>query len=181
MIAPILEAVFRKDPLRSQAERLYGAISEAARAPALFTAAGVADTPEGRFEMLALHMFIAIDRLRRPPASNGRLIRLLQEVFFRRLDDALREMGVGDLSVGRRMRTLAESFYGRVAAYGRGVAGGELEAAIARNVFASADARRGAALAAYLRASSAALAEIADADLAESFANLPVFRLRSAP
>ena len=161
MFAPALKSVFRKDRVRSQAETLYAALAEQSRAPEFYAAGGVPDTPEGRFDLLALHMVLIIDRLRPEAPETDRLVRLVQEVFFERLDSALREMGVGDLSVGRKIRALAEAFYGRYAAYAAGLkdAGAGLEAALARNVFGSADAETAEHLAAYVRAARSHLAE----------------------
>ncbi len=110
--------------------------------------------------MLTLHMFLAIDRLRRDASDHDRLIRRLQEVFFEHLDAALREMGVGDLSVGRKIRGLAEAFYGRISAYERAIAAedGTLAAALARNVIGSEDPKKGAPLAVYMITARGALA-----------------------
>lgn len=167
----MLKALFRKDPVRSQAETLFAAVTEQARAPEFYAGAGVPDTPEGRFELLAVHMFLAVHRLRREAPASDRLVEALQEVFFRRLDHALREMGVGDLSVGRKIRAFAESFYGRYRAYEEGLASPPLlDAAIARNIFESHDAARGAPLADYVRAATEALA--ASPELARGMADL---------
>lgn len=142
---------FRKDQTQSQAETLFEALNEAARAPALFAAAGAPDTVDGRFEVLGLHVFLAMRRLKRDAPASDRLSAALQEVFFRRLDDALREIGVGDLSIGRKIRGLAEAFYGRASAYDKAFGAGPeaLAAALARNVFESADASRAGLLADY--------------------------------
>lgn len=180
MIAPILRSVFRKDRARSQAETLYAALAEQARAPEFFAgAAGDAqsaapDTPEGRFDVLSLHMVLVMRRLRSDAPARDRLTRFLQEVFFERLDSALREMGVGDLVVGRKIRTLAESFYGRVAAYELGFREdtGALEAALARNILTSNDAAKASALAAYARAADALLAATAIDDLPTAIGRL---------
>lgn len=174
MIAPVLKSVFRKDRVRSQAETIHEALAGQARAPGFYTSAGAPDTPEGRFDMLALHMFLAIDRLRREAPDTDRLVRLLQEVFFERLDAALREMGVGDLSVGRKIRALAEAFYGRYSAYERGVAdkARALEEAIARNVLATDDADRAAPLANYVREARAKLADVPIDSLDAAIADL---------
>jgi cytochrome b pre-mRNA-processing protein 3 len=133
---------FRKDQTQSQAETLFEALNEAARSPALYADAGAPDTVEGRFEVLGLHVFLALRRLKRDAPASDRLSVALQEIFFRRLDDALREIGVGDLSIGRKIRGLAEAFYGRAAAYEKAFGEGQeaLAAALARNVFESADA-----------------------------------------
>ena len=159
MFSPALKNVFRKDRVRSQAETLYAALAGQSRAPEFYAVAGVPDTPEGRFDLLAAHMFLVIDRLRRESPETDRLVRLVQEVFFERLDAALREMGVGDLSVGRKIRALSEAFYGRYSAYETGVRNndGALGAALARNVLGSGDAEQAEPLAAYVRAARSSL------------------------
>lgn len=157
-----------------EAERLYGPIAEQARAAEFHLAGGVPDTAEGRFELLALHMTLAISRLKSEEPRPDRLIRRLQEVFFERLDSGLREMGVGDLVVGRKIRALAEAFYGRLLAYERGLAeeGDALEDALARNVLNVTDGARARALAAYARAAHALLASAAAEELAFAFAKM---------
>lgn len=170
----MIASIFRKDRAQSQAETLYAALAGQARAPEFYAIAGAPDTPEGRFDMLALHMFLAIDRLRGEGAKEGRLIRRLQEIFFESLDGALREMGVGDLSVGRKIRGLAEAFYGRFSAYERAIGEAEeaLEAALSRNVIGTEDASAGRMLARYVRGARAALEETPADDLASAFARL---------
>lgn len=174
MTASILRTVFRKDRTRSQAETIHAALAEQARAPEFFESGGAPDSPEGRFDVLTLHLFFAIDRLRRDSPQPDRLIRLLQEVFFERLDSALREMGVGDLSVGRKVRTLAEAFYGRCAAYEKAAGDSHeaLAAALARNIIGADDAKAGDALAEYFRAARDELEKTPSDDLAPAFARL---------
>jgi cytochrome b pre-mRNA-processing protein 3 len=170
----VIAALFRKDRGQCQAETLYAATAGQARAPEFFTCAGARDTAEGRFDVLALHMFLAIDRLKKDGPVTNRQIRLLQEVFFQSLEYALREMGVGDLSVGRKIRGLAEAFYGRVAAYERALAAdrSEFEAALARNILACEDRRRAAGLANYVAAARAALAAVPAEQLPGKFSDL---------
>ena len=95
---------------------------------------GVPDTLDGRFDMISLHAFLVLDRLK---GTEQAFRQGLVDEFFADMDRSLREMGVGDLSVGKKVRKMAEVFYGRVAAYDQALAGpdGALEAAIARNVF----------------------------------------------
>jgi cytochrome b pre-mRNA-processing protein 3 len=142
---------------------LYGAIVAQARSPAFYTLYGVADTVEGRFEMIVLHLVLVLARLGRSDGSDPKRGRhpagqLLFDVFCRDLDDNLREMGVGDLAVPRKMRGFAEAFYGRQAAYKAALdADGdrELELAIARNILgiSGVDARA-SRLARYARAAA---------------------------
>ena len=135
---------------------LYGALVDQARSPVFYTDMGVPDTAEGRFEMVALHVHLALRRLRAGGEAGKELGQELFDVLFDDMDQTLREMGVGDLSVGKKIKALASSFYGRMQAYDEGMAdgdGGKLEAALKRNVIldtADADANA-AALAAYVR------------------------------
>lgn len=116
-------------------ERLaYEAIVAAARHPRFYAEWGVPDTVDGRFDMIILHMFLALDRLK---GTEDRFRQQLVDGFFSDMDRSLREMGVGDLAVGKKVRKMAESFYGRIAAYDQALRtdSGALETAISRNVF----------------------------------------------
>ena len=152
--------LFRRKQSNAIVERLYSQIVAAARQPAFFQSAiGVSDTVEGRFELLALQAILVLRRLSALPAPAPDLAQDLADRIFQGFDAALREMGVGDLGVPKRMKKLAEDFGGRSAAYTRALDGAEpLDAAIARNVFASADPQRGAALARWASAADSALA-----------------------
>jgi cytochrome b pre-mRNA-processing protein 3 len=97
--------------------RLYAAAAAHARQPALYRDGGVADTPEGRFEAYTLHVVLLLHRLKGQGPEAAEVAQALFDAFVKALDDALREMGVGDLSVGKKMRKLGEAFYGRVKAY----------------------------------------------------------------
>jgi cytochrome b pre-mRNA-processing protein 3 len=171
---PMIARWFRKDQTQSQAETLFEALNEQARRPEFFEHFEVPDTVEGRFEILALHVFLAIRRLKRDAPASDRLSKALQEAFFRRLDHALRELGVGDLSIGRKIRGLAEAFYGRASAYERAIGEGDaaLAAALARNVHESADAARGRLLADYVMKADLQLAGRPGDDLAGAIAEL---------
>jgi cytochrome b pre-mRNA-processing protein 3 len=151
---------------------LYGAIVAQARSPAFYTDYGVPDTVEGRFELLVLHMVLVLRRLGREAGTapgQGRAGRpagqeMGQELFdrfCRDLDHNLREMGVGDLAVPKRMRGFAEAFYGRQAVYTAALGAAdahELEKALARNIFAeSAADERAVRLARYVRAAASTL------------------------
>ena len=111
---------------------------------------------EGRFDLIVLHLVLVLARLERDGNAGRGLGQELFDVFCRDLDGNLREMGVGDLAVPKHMRRFGEAFYGRQAAYLAAFAApgdGELEKALARNIFRGADGARGAArLARYARA-----------------------------
>lgn len=114
----------------------YGRIVEAARAPVFFARWGVPDTVDGRFETLALHGFLVLNRLKSEPAAKG-FAQDLFDAMFADLDRSVREMGATDLGVGRYVKEMARGFYGRIAAYEAGLAAadGALEAALTRNLY----------------------------------------------
>lgn len=117
---------------------LYGAAVAAAREPFLYTDLGVPDTLDGRFDMVSLHTFLLIQRLKREPAPGPALAQAVFDAMFSDMDVNLREMGVGDLSVGRKVRVMWEAFHGRAAAYAAAMNAGDtaaLEAALDRNVW----------------------------------------------
>jgi cytochrome b pre-mRNA-processing protein 3 len=117
---------------------LYGAAVAAAREPYLYTALGVPDTLDGRFDMVSLYTFLLIQRLKREPAPGPALAQAVFDAMFSDMDINLREMGVGDLSVGRKVRVMWEAFHGRAAAYAAAINAGDtsaLEAALVRNVW----------------------------------------------
>jgi cytochrome b pre-mRNA-processing protein 3 len=153
--------IFRKDPLQAAAAQLYDAAVAQARQPALYAEGGVPDTLDGRFEMLALHVFLVMHRLK-DHGEAAALSQRLAEALFDDLDANLREMGAGDLGVGPRVKRMARGFYGRAAAYEAGLAGapGVLEDAVRRNVYGTAAPPAGAVerMAAYARSAAAALA-----------------------
>jgi cytochrome b pre-mRNA-processing protein 3 len=104
---------------RRTAEELYGAIVTQARHPAFFAAMGVEDTPEGRVGTIILHVYLVLDRLSQEGAAGRSLGRSLAEAFVTDIDDCLREMGVGDLSVPKQVKRLAAALYERSHAYRR--------------------------------------------------------------
>ncbi len=142
-------------------ERLYGEIVAAARRPAFYGPPyRVADTLEGRFELLTLHAFLVLRRLSALPAPAPDLGQDLTNRIFQGFDAALREMGVGDLTVPKRIKVLAENFGGRVAAYRAAIGDrAALEAALARNVYGADEPGAATALAAYVRGAAAGMDE----------------------
>ncbi len=162
-------ATFRRGRNTHIIQDLYGAVVAQARLPAFYIFYGVEDTVDGRFELIVLHLVLLLRRLSRPEAGTASprhaldpaLGQPLFDTFCRDLDDNLREMGVGDLAVPRRMRRFGEAFYGRQAAYEAAFAAAdehELEKALARNIFGLTDVdERAARLARYARAAAAQL------------------------
>jgi cytochrome b pre-mRNA-processing protein 3 len=143
-------------------ERLYQAIVAQARAPAFYARLGVPDTLDGRFDMIALHVFLALRRLKSEGEAGRGLAQALCDRFFADLDRSLREMGAGDLGVGRRVKAMAQAFYGRVAAYEAALSGDEaaLVEALERNLFGTVTpgSEPISAMAHYVRREAAALA-----------------------
>ncbi len=150
--------LFRPSPPVRNIRDLYGAIVAQARLPVFYSGYGVPDTVEGRFDLIVLHLVLVLARIGQPDGRDAARVigQKLFDEFCRDLDDNLREMGVGDLTVPKKMRNFAEAFYGRQAAYLAALAAAdprELENALARNIFDGAAAGGGPArLSAYVRA-----------------------------
>jgi cytochrome b pre-mRNA-processing protein 3 len=147
--------LFRRNPLREAAELAYRRVVEQARQPGFFAAAGIPDTVDGRFELIALHAFLYLHRLKREQPRAAPLGQFFVDRMFADFDQSLRELGTGDLSVGREVKRMAQAFYGRIDAYERGLAQGDiaLQAALSRNLFGTVTAERASleAMATYLR------------------------------
>ena len=147
--------LFRRASSEAVVQRLYAAVVAASRQPALYADLGVPDTFEGRFESLTLHAALLLRRLQACDPPGPALAQDLTDLVFAHFDRTLREMGVGDTVVPKRMRTLAEAFLGRSRAYEEALRGNAeaLRASLARNVAAS----NSEALAHYVLASVTAL------------------------
>jgi cytochrome b pre-mRNA-processing protein 3 len=161
----IWKRLFDPQPRSEQAWPLYEIIVAQARSPVLYRDYGVPDSVDGRFEAIVLHLVLVLRRLKRDFPAGLELAEALQEVFFTDMDRSLREMGAGDLGVGKRVKKMAEGFMGRLAAYeaaldavaARGTE--DLETVLRRNAFGTLPAEDGdtAALATYVLAQMAAL------------------------
>jgi len=139
----------------------YTQIVAQARQPGFYAELKVPDTVDGRFEMIMLHMILVIDRLRGAPDPASDFSQELFDLFFQDMDSSLREMGVGDLSVPKKVKKMAEAFYGRAASYSEGLRAedaAELGAAVDRNVFAeTSEPVLAGRIAAYIRQAHARL------------------------
>lgn len=128
----------RKKANEAVVSRQYGALTEAARAPALYTHMNVPDTVMGRFEMLCIHMVLYFRRTRGAGEAAERLAQEIVDAFFEDMDHSIRELGVGDMGVPKRMKKLARMFYGRGKTYGEALDRADREAlarALERNIF----------------------------------------------
>ena len=141
---------------------LYEAIVAAARQPKFYTTLGVADTIEGRFDLLILHVYLVVARLKTQAPD---LCQKLMNAFCEDMDGNLREMGVGDLGVGKKVRRMAEALTGRIYAYDHAQSQTELEAALTRNVYHGVENKNVEALAAWVLKSREILGALTLEDL----------------
>jgi cytochrome b pre-mRNA-processing protein 3 len=150
MILPL----FHRSARSATISTLYGTIVAQARLPCFYRDYAVADTINGRFDLLVLHVGLVVDRLEE--AGLRELGQALFDRFCQDMDHNLREMGIGDLSVPKEMQRMGEAFYGRTQAYRTALAAddnGILAEAVARNIYGGSPPLRAAAgrLAAYMR------------------------------
>jgi cytochrome b pre-mRNA-processing protein 3 len=159
----VLTRFFRRSRQQRTVADLYGRLVAQARQPGFFLHAGVPDTIEGRFELIALHGWLVMRRLGREGRDAAELSQALFDYMFADMDTNLREAGVSDLKVGEKVKELARHFYGRVKAYEDGLMPGAAEAvltdALDRNLLGSTlpDPAHVARMAAYVRREAAAL------------------------
>jgi cytochrome b pre-mRNA-processing protein 3 len=135
-------SVFRRRKGSATIDALYGAIVAQARLPSFYLAYGIADSRDGRFDLIVLHQVLLARRLSRDGEAGRALSQDVFDLFCRDMDANLREMGVGDLTVPKEMKRMAEAFYGRAEAYDRALSrpdDTELAAALARNVYGTED------------------------------------------
>lgn len=134
-----LFSLFRRKPHERRGFVLYGQAVAAARDPWFYRRLGVPDTLDGRFDLVGLHAVLLIQRLRTDPDPAGRaLAQAVFDAMFADMDQNLRQMGVGDLSVGKKNRAMWEAFHGRARAYEPALAAGDgaaLGVALLRNIW----------------------------------------------
>lgn len=112
-----LSKLFSKLSYTPPERAVYAQIVAKARQPWLYLNAGVPDTVTGRFDMITLHSFIVMEHLSRQGDKESEFNQLLFDEVFLDMDHSLREMGVGDVSVGKRVRKMSEIFYGACNGY----------------------------------------------------------------
>ncbi|WP_454627658.1 ubiquinol-cytochrome C chaperone family protein [Bradyrhizobium cenepequi] len=154
---------FRKPrlPPRGTIETIYGMIVAQAREPVFYRELAVADTVNGRFDLLLMHLWLVLRRLRAVEGDSG-LSQALFDRFCEDMDDNLREMGVGDLTVPKRMKAFGEAFYGRSVAYDLALTDGHeaLANALCKNIFDGNDIEKARWLATYAERVAAVLDEL---------------------
>ncbi|HWK64933.1 MAG TPA: ubiquinol-cytochrome C chaperone family protein [Rhizobiaceae bacterium] len=158
-------------------DHLYAKIVAAARQPDLYSEWHVPDTPLGRFEMVGLHLFLILHRVRGEQGAIRDVAQDLTDEFFRDVEHSIRELGISDPGVPKRMKRLARMFYGRVVSYGDAIDAGDRQSladAIARNVQPDVDDWPEAdRLAGYVMAAAEGLAALTTDAILEGSAEFP--------
>lgn len=160
-----------RQDMSKPASDLYTTIVERSRAPVFYADLGVPDAVIGRFEMIALHAFLVFRRLSTAGAEGRALSQHTHDLMFADMDRSLRELGIGDMGISKRVKSLARNLYGRIEAYSDGLSENEdvLVEALRRNVYATAEEAIADAqvvtLARYLTREATALADQTDAAL----------------
>lgn len=156
-----IAGMFRRNPHAGPAAHLYNLAVARARAPVFYAALAVPDTPDGRFEMIALHVHLICRRLTAEGAAGGALAQALFDRMFADMDRNLREMGVGDLAVGKRIKRMAQDYFGRAGAVEAGLQTPDdaLADALRRNIYSGTSPadEQVEAFAGYIRSASDAL------------------------
>lgn len=148
---------FRKNPANDAVHAVYRAIVAQSRQPVFYAEWGVPDTVTGRFDMITLHMGLFFRRLRRSGKGPEQFAQALFDLFFKDMDRSLREMGVSDLGVPKKIQGMGNVFYGLLGKVNDALDAGdqkELEAVIARNLFAENPGQPTSELARYLERQS---------------------------
>jgi len=157
-----LASLFRRHSHRAAAHALYTQIVARARAPVFFLSWSVPDTLDGRFELIAVHTFLVLNRLKADHAASADLAQELFDTMFADLDRGLRELGASDIGVGRHVKEMAKGFYGRILAYDQSLASEDdaLATALRRNLYGTVTPPDASveAMARYIRREAATLA-----------------------
>jgi cytochrome b pre-mRNA-processing protein 3 len=138
----VLSRFRARDPARAAADRLHAAIAGRARDPVFHTRFVVPDTIDGRFDLFALHAFLTMEALKKEGAVGEATATQLATVVFAGFEDALRDLGVGDFGLSRRIKAMANAFYGRLEAYGAARSEAEFAGALVRNLYRGDEAQR---------------------------------------
>ncbi len=169
----MLQWLARRRERRQSAQALFHAVVAQARQPVFYARLGIPDTLEGRFEVLALHMFLVLERLRAEGADGRVMAQELVDAFVGDMDTTLRELGVGDLSIPKKVRRMTAAFYDRLGDYGSALPEPDpeaLAAVVETYVYAQGDPGPAARVATYMRTAAErlrarSLRNLADGDL----------------
>lgn len=169
----MLKIMAKNRARRQTADRLLASLIARARAPVFFRELGVADTVDGRFDLIALHAALLFERLE--SAGRRDLSQVLINRLFTSFDEGLRDLGAGDIGIGKRIQKMADALYGRMKAYGEAQDETALATAIVRNVYreAAGHERAAAEIALYMLSARRTLSSF-DADSGDvAFGPLP--------
>ena len=153
-------SLFRKDTATAPVYAVYSAIVAQSRQPRFYAEWQVPDTVTGRFDMISLHLALLFRRLRAETGEQKEFSQAVFDLFFKDMDRSLREMGVGDLGVPKRIQKMGNIFFGLLAAMSEAMDHNDaeaLQAVLSRNIFDGAAGPHVAALAEYLMAEDKAL------------------------
>ena len=145
--------LFRKKQATEAVYAVYAAIVAQSRQPRFYAELGVPDTVTGRFDMICLHMALLFGRLRREGKPVNDFAQSVFDLFFKDMDRSLREMGVTDLGVPKKIQKMGNIFYGLMTNLNAAMDKGdraEVEAVIRRNLFDDAGGAGVAELTTYL-------------------------------
>ncbi|MDB5506493.1 MAG: ubiquinol-cytochrome chaperone [Devosia sp.] len=157
----MIMSLFRKNTATNAVYAAYESIVAQSRQPVFYAEWGVPDTVTGRFDMISLHLALLFRRLRRAGQPAKDYAQAVFDLFFKDMDQSLREMGVSDMGVPKRIEKMGSLFYGLLASVNEAIDGGDratLEAVLSRNVFADSPTADVKALTIYLESQSARLA-----------------------
>lgn len=172
----MLSWIRRNAELRQIGRDLYERIVAQSRRPAFYSLASVPDTMEGRFEMIVLHLFLVLDRLKTAGQDGQKLGQRIMENLVADMDDALRQIGIGDMGVPRRIQKTAAAMRERVRDYDAAIGspGTALEKALATHIYQTGQPIAAhAMLARYVRAARTSLHNQATADIREARLTFP--------
>ncbi len=166
----MLKRFFSRSRFDDATHDLYDTIVAQARQPVLYTELAVPDTLDGRFDLVVLHAILVMRRLRKSGEAGADRAQLVFDIMFADFDRTLREIGVGDLKVGKRIKQMAQAFYGRAQSYGEALDQDDeamLAQGLRRNLYGTSEPSEAAVagVTAYVLAQEAHLAGQADADL----------------
>lgn len=175
----------KKNNNRAIVDRQYATLTSAARQPDFYLHLGVPDTVMGRFELLSVVMILYFRRTKSSATSGQEIAQEIVDAFFQDLDHSMRELGVGDQGVPKRMKKFAGMFYGRLESYAAALDaadGQALAAALLRNIYpqteASAPDMRG--LANWMMTAAQALSAQSEDLIATGHVTLPIPDLRGS-
>ncbi|WP_080518695.1 ubiquinol-cytochrome C chaperone family protein [Rhizobium leguminosarum] len=167
----------KKNNNQAIVDRQYAVLTAAARMREIYERLNVPDTVMGRFEMLSIAMILFFRRTRSSATSGQEIAQEIVDAFFQDIDYSIRELGIGDNSVPKRMKKLAGMFYGRLEAYSKAMDTGDTEAlalALTRNIYPESPVPADmSGLANWMMAAEAHLSALAEEEIATGSATLP--------